>query len=126
RRTLARALPGGAGVDVERPRARRGKVMWRRERSPGRGSRAEMSGGGVELQRGRIDAVAEARRIRSIVEDVTEVPSTARARRLRTRHEERAVGLRGARCRIGRCEEARPASPRLELRVGAEELGVTA
>src|SRR6185503_6306427 len=65
-------------------------------------------------------------RIRTIVEDVTEVPATARAGRLCARHEEGAVGLGCDRGRIGWCEETRPAGARLELRIGSEELGLAA
>src|SRR5207249_299805 len=84
------------------------------------------SGCGIELQRGRVDAVPEARRIRSVVKDVTEVSAAGRAGRLGAGHEQGAVCLGGDRGGIARCEEARPARTRLELRLRSEELGVTA
>src|SRR5256885_17266475 len=47
---------------------------------------------GVELDRGAVDAVAQARRLRAVVEHVPQVPAAVRARYLGPGHEQRTVG----------------------------------
>jgi len=80
----------------------------------------------VEPQHRRVDAIAEARGPRAVVEDVPKMPAAPRARGLRAGHEQRAIRPGGDSRRGSRGDEARPAGARVELRVRPEELGVTA
>src|SRR3954451_21097957 len=82
---------------------------------------------GVQLQRRRVDAVAQAARVtRAVFEDVAEVAAAAPADDLRAGHPVRDVapGLH----RLGHrgLGERRPAGPRLELRVRREQLRAAA
>jgi len=76
-----------------------------------RGARRDRSILRVELQGRRIDAVAQARRVRPVVEDVPQVPAARGAQGFGPGHEERPIRLRGDRPRAGRREEAWPAVP---------------
>src|SRR4029079_16903269 len=76
---------------------------------------------GVQLQRGPVHAVAQARRPRPVVEDVAEMRLAGGAAHLRAHH---AVGtgadlLGGG--RLNRLEEARPARARIEFGLGPEQ-----
>src|SRR5215470_2442756 len=69
----------------------------------------------VELERGRVHAVAQARRSRPVVEDVTEMRIARRAQYFSALHEEAPV-LLGAKVLLGhRRIEARPAAAGVEL-----------
>ena len=75
---------------------------------------------GVELERARVDAVAQAARVaRAVVEDVAEVAAAAAADDLGAAHEQRVVRARLDRGGDGRLGEARPAGAGVELGVGA-------
>ena len=116
-RPLAAARPG----DVPCPDPEiEGTVSQRTLRHPGSALR-------IELQRGRVDAVAQAGRLRAVVEDVAEVAAAASrsCASVRVMKNERSVSVATAAGSAG-CEEARPAGARLELRVGAEQLGSAA
>src|SRR5450756_1083971 len=76
----------------------------------------------IELQRRRIDAVAKARRVWAILEDVPQMAAACGAHGLGSGHEEGTIRLGGDYCRVGRGGEARPARTRVELRVGPEQL----
>src|SRR6185295_15113821 len=88
----------------------------RRARGPASGCR------GNELERSRVHAVAEPRRLRPVAEDVPEVSLAARADDLSPVHEERVVGTLDDRLLRDGLPEARPARAGFELRFGAEEL----
>jgi hypothetical protein len=80
--------------------------------------------GTLERQRGRVDAVALARRlIRRIVEDVAQMAAAGCAQHLGASHQERAVGLGVDRTGCEGLIEAWPAGPGVELGLGAEERG---
>ena len=76
----------------------------------------------LEVERARVDAVAQAGRVRAVVEDMAEVAAARRAHDLGANHPVARVGLRDDAVERRRLEEARPAAARLELRVRAEEL----
>src|SRR5689334_976153 len=76
---------------------------------------------GLERERGGVDAVALARRAWAVVEDVSEVAAAATADDLGAAHQETIVGAQLDGLRDGGLGEARPAGPRLELRVRREE-----
>src|SRR6266550_2809399 len=78
---------------------------------------------GVELDRGAVDAVAQAGRLRAVVEHVSQVPAAVRARHLGPGHEQRSVGRLLDRRVFRRLVEARPAAVRVELGVRLEKLG---
>src|SRR6266851_1783183 len=77
----------------------------------------------VELQRQRIDAVAQARGLRPILEDVAEVGVALRAQHLGPAHAMARVDLGGHGLLVQRLPEARPAAAGFEFGVRAEELG---
>src|SRR2546422_4071792 len=79
----------------------------------------------VEFDRGGVDAVAQARRLGAVVEDVAQVPAAVRARHLGPLHEERPVGRLLDRRALRGCVEARPSAVRVELGVRLEQLGTT-
>src|SRR2546423_2902319 len=86
-------------------------------------SRADRASlGPVQLERAGVDAVALAGGLGAVVEHVAQVRTARGAGRLDAVHEvaEVVVELHGV--RRGRIPEARPSRPRLELRVGAEQL----
>src|SRR5581483_7391212 len=102
----------------------------RRERAPAAGGRGPpcsaplrraAAGRPLEPERRRVDAVPLPRRLGPVVEDVPQVPLAARAQDLRALHEEAPVGAHHDRVRLDRLPEARPAGPRLELRLRAEQ-----
>ena len=76
----------------------------------------------IEVQRAGVDAVAQAGRVRAVVEDVAEVAAAALADDLGAAHEEAVVGPGLDRVVVHRVEEARPAGAGVELGVGAEQL----
>ena len=80
----------------------------------------------LEVERARVDAVAETRRVGPVVEHVTEVAAAGGARDLGACHPVAGVRLRDDAVERRRLVEARPAAARLELRVGAEELRAAA
>src|SRR5262245_1803582 len=77
---------------------------------------------GVESETGRVDAVALARGLGTVLKHVAEVRPAGAAMDLRAAHEEAVVGLRLDRLSRHRLEEARPSGARIELRLRAEEL----
>src|SRR3954454_3615180 len=80
-----------------------------------------------EVQRGAVDAVALAATVgRAVVEDMAEVAATAGAGDLGADHPVGAVLMQLERLGVGGMGEARPAAARVELVVGAEDLGVAA
>src|SRR5579884_757417 len=83
----------------------------------GAGRRSRLA---VELQRCGVDAVAQARRRRAILEDVAEVAAAGPAEHLGAPHTVADVGL-GVHPLSNRNPEARPARPRVELLVRAEQ-----
>src|SRR5262249_43684344 len=75
----------------------------------------------VELERGRVHAIAQARRPRPVFEDVTEMRIARRAQYFGALHEEAPV-LLGAEVLLGhRRVEARPAAAGVELRRRVEQ-----
>src|SRR5260221_4833789 len=78
-----------------------------------------------ETKRGRVDAVAQALRRRSVVEDVAEVRAGRTRSNFVTRHEKLVVGASRHPRRVDGLREARPAGPGFEFVGGAEE-GLTA
>src|SRR5438445_13185776 len=79
----------------------------------------------VQLDRGAVDAVAQAGWLGAVVKDVAQVPAAIRARDLGPDHEVRVVRrlLDGSSLRRG--VEARPATVGIELRLRLEQLGPT-
>ena len=82
---------------------------------------------GIELQRRRVDAVAQAGRVRAVVEDVAEVAAAAsrNCASVRVMNHERSVSVATAAGSAGAKKLGQPV-PRIELRIGAEELGAAA
>ena len=121
-RVTAETLPrcAQAGTAAEGSRRLTARVSGRTEsvERPHRSPRPE-------VERRRVHAVAQPRRLRPVVEDVAEVRVAAPAEHFRAGEEEAAVLVRlHARRRAGR-REARPAGARVELRLRVEE-GVAA
>src|SRR5262249_14129085 len=79
----------------------------------------------MEDQRKTVHAIAQAGRLRAVVEDVAEVAAAAAAMHFGAGHAEGAV-LGGADRILQRLVEARPASAALELGVGGEQRQVAA
>src|SRR6185437_16657617 len=79
----------------------------------------------MEQQRVAVHAVAQACRLRTVVEDMTKVAAAAAAMHLGPRHPEGSV-FRGADGIIERLEKARPAGAALELGIGGEQRQVAA
>ena len=80
----------------------------------------------LQVQSARVDAVAQAGGVRTVVEHVSEVASAAAAQDLGPPHPEAAVLANLDVLRDGRLVEAGPAGAGIELGVGAEQLGATA
>src|SRR4051794_3281194 len=81
----------------------------------------------IELERARVDAVAEAARVtRAVLEHVPEVAAAVAAGDLGAAHEQRVVRARLDRGGDGWLGEARPAGAGVELRRGREQLGAAA
>ena len=78
----------------------------------------------LKLQRRRIDAIAQARGLRTVLEDVAEVRVAPGAVDFRAPHEEGVVLARADVVRDG-CMKTRPAGAGLELGVRVEQLQVT-
>src|SRR5579862_8453280 len=70
----------------------------------------------IELERARIDAVAQARGSGSVAEDVAEVPTAGPADHLGADHSVAVIGVRLDVARHGGLVEARPAAAGFELR----------
>src|SRR6266567_1105529 len=68
-----------------------------------------------ELQRRRVDAVAQARRLRAVVEDVAEMAATITALHLGTPHAEAAVGFGFDSLLLGRRPKTGPAGSGVKL-----------
>ncbi len=81
--------------------------------------------GGYEFERDAVDAVAQASRRRSILEDMSLMPITARTMDFRARHEEFEIGARLDHLRIDRLPEARPARAAVEFVFRGEQRKVT-
>src|SRR2546429_3270438 len=79
----------------------------------------------LQLERHGVDAVALARRRRTVVEDVAKVRPTVAAEDLGTAHEEAVVRAQLHRFQVGRLVKAGPAGTRLEFRLRAEQLRAT-
>src|SRR2546430_6258087 len=73
-----------------------------------------------EAQRGRVDAVAQARRCGTVVEQVAQVRIGVRPPELGPHHEDGAVGFLSDVRRVERTREARPPGAGLELVERAE------
>jgi hypothetical protein len=82
--------------------------------------------GRFQLDRYRVDAVAQPGRRRPVVEDVAEMASAVRAGDLRPLHEEGAVDVLRHRRVLGRGVEAGPPAVGVELGLGLEQLGAAA
>src|SRR3954453_7077367 len=81
----------------------------------------------IELERARVDAVAEAARVtRAVFEHVPEVAAAVAAGDLGAAHGRRVVGARLDRGGNGRLGEARPARAGVELGRGREQLRAAA
>src|SRR5215217_4585033 len=91
--------------------------------SPARSNALAARSFSVEIERGGVDAVAQTRRRRAVREDMAEVAAAAGAQDLGAHHAVRRVNLLLDRVRAARREERGPATARVVLRVGAEELG---
>src|SRR4051794_36288313 len=74
----------------------------------------------VELERRRVDAVAQARRLRPVLEDVAQVGIAVAAHHFRAAHPEAVVRLLGDVLPGYRLVEAGPARARFELGIRAE------
>src|SRR3954453_6948877 len=75
----------------------------------------------LQIQRATVDAVAQARRVRAVLEHMPEMAAAVATAHLGTNHPVRAVGVHLDVLGEGRLEEARPARARFELGVGAEQ-----
>ena len=81
----------------------------------------------IEFERGRVDAVAQARRLGTVVEDVALVRTTNGAVHLRTPHKKEAPVLLGFDVAfVDRRPEARPTRTGVVLGLGAKELRAAA
>jgi hypothetical protein len=76
---------------------------------------AAAGSGRVELQRHAVHAIAQARRRRTVVEDMAEMPTAARATDLGALHEQRRIG-RGYDGTVQRLPETGPTGAAFELR----------
>src|SRR4051812_7763156 len=76
---------------------------------------------GLELQRGRVDAVSQARRSRTVRENVTEMAAAFGAQHLGADHSVAGIPLLVDMALCGGLGEARPAAAGLELGVGGEQ-----
>src|SRR5690606_29052050 len=76
----------------------------------------------LEAQRGRVDAITQARRARPIGEHVAEMSAATRASHFLAHPAVRAVLVRAERFLPDRLVEARPAGAGVVLRLGAEKL----
>src|SRR5436305_2527867 len=74
----------------------------------------------------RVDAVPQPGRLRSVGEDVAEMPAAVRAGDLGARHPQGGVGVLVDRSASRRRREGRPTATRVVLRLGAKELRATA
>ena len=81
REALRRAVARSQGEGARAPSGRARRGLLRGARQARKAAHRRLSG--VELQRQAIDAVAKARRLRPVVEDVAEVSPAARAQHLR-------------------------------------------
>src|SRR5213080_3868771 len=79
----------------------------------------------IEFQRDRIHAIAVAGRLGAVREHVPEVAAAAGARDLGATHPKSTVFMQLHCARLDRLPETRPAGPRLELRLRAEQLSST-
>src|SRR5437899_916472 len=77
---------------------------------------------GPELEGGRVDAVPQARRLRTVVEHVTQVRTAIRALDLGPPHEQTAILLLDDTSLLCWCPEARPTGPRFEFGRRGKEL----
>src|SRR4051812_39862840 len=80
----------------------------------------------LEAQRAAVDAEALPVRPGPVVEHVAQVPAARRAHDLGALHEQAVVRAQLDGRGHGGLREARPAGPRVELRVAREQLGVAA
>src|ERR1035438_6126231 len=92
---------------------------------PPLGPRALLACAGFELEGKRVDAVALTGGSGAVGEDVAEVTATVGTGDLGPTHAERAVVVFHDDPVVDRLGEAGPTRPRVELVVGAEQLGAT-
>src|SRR5437016_2466469 len=76
----------------------------------------------IEFQGDRVHAIAVAGRLRAVREHVPKVAAAAGARDLDTTHPKSTVFMQLHGAPLDRLPETRPAGPRLELRLRAEQL----
>src|ERR1022692_1448922 len=81
---------------------------------------------GVELERGRVHAIALPGRLRTVVEDVAEMRVAGRAQDFGTARQKAVVGLGADRFGAGGRVKARPSATGVELGFGIEEQGAAA
>src|SRR5687768_3504490 len=81
-----------------------------------------MLSGGYEFQRHRIDAVSQSRRLRTIVEDVTEMRAAAFAKDLGPRFAETIVHLILDILPLNDLEKTRPTGTGIELMLRAKQM----
>src|SRR6185436_8101226 len=73
---------------------------------------------GVELDRHRIDAIAQTGRLRTIIKHMPQMSPTATARHFGTNHAVAAIALFLDTLRIGRLIKTRPATTGVEFGIG--------
>src|SRR5213080_899637 len=79
----------------------------------------------IEFQRDRVHAIAVAGRLGTVREDVPEVAAAAGTRDLGATHPKSTVFMQLHGAPLDRLPETRPAGPRLEFRLRAEQLSST-
>src|SRR5215467_13315815 len=80
----------------------------------------------IQIQRHRVDAVAQAGRLRAIVKDMPQVSIAAAAFHLGSQHAVTPIGFFFHRLTLRGRIEARPSAARIELRLGAKQLRAAA
>src|SRR5712691_772273 len=80
----------------------------------------------LKIERGRVHAIAQTARLRAVREDVPQVGIALSAQRFHAPHSVAGVLFRAYLARINRSIKARPAGPRLELRIRLEQLRAAA
>src|SRR5438477_3438858 len=95
-------------------------------RRPGRRALTDRSVLLLKIERGRVHAIAQAAWLRAVREDVAQVRIALSAQRFHAPHSVAGVLFRAYVARINRSIKARPAGPRLELRIRLEQLRAAA
>src|SRR5262249_56043735 len=88
---------------------------------PARGAASELAGFD-KLQSNRVHAVAQMRRLGTVVKDMAKVRVASRARHLYACHSQAIIGCGLDLALCDRGPEARPAGPGVEFRVRAEQV----